>query len=117
MNAQQVQRKSDAAGNESADMEENNKADADEVVTNISEKTAESYLDAVDIENYNHNEIQLIINEIYARHGREFHTQEKIDYFSAQDWYNPISGKTDEEIVAEFNEFEKANVELLSQYL
>ena len=53
MNAQQVQRKSDAAGNESADMEENNKADADEVVTNISEKTAESYLDAVDIENYN----------------------------------------------------------------
>ena len=64
-----------------------------------------------------HNEIQLnhVYNEIYARHGREFHTQEKIDYFSAQDWYNPISGKTDEEIVAEFNEFEKANVELLSQ--
>lgn len=117
MNAQQVQRESDAAGNESADMEENNKADADDVVTNISEKTAESYLDAADVENYNHNEIQLIINEIYARHGREFHTQENIDYFSAQDWYNPISGKTDEEIVAEFNEFEKANVELLSQYL
>lgn len=117
MNAQQVQRKSDAAGNESADMEENNKADADDVVTNISEKTAESYLDAADIENYNYNEIQLIINEIYARHGREFHTQENIDYFSAQDWYNPISGKTDEEIVAEFNEFERANVELLSQYL
>ena len=117
MNVQQVQRESDVAGNESADMEENNKVDADDVVTNISEKTAESYLDAADIENYNHNEIQLIINEIYARHGREFHTQENIDYFSAQDWYNPISGKTDEEIVAEFNEFEKANVELLSQYL
>lgn len=30
------------------------------------------------------------------------------DYFSAQDWYNPISGKTDEEIVAEFNEFRKS---------
>lgn len=57
---------------------------------------------------------------IYITHntyGREFHTQKNSDYFSAQDWYNPISGKTDEEIVAEFNEFEKANVELLSKYL
>lgn len=33
------------------------------------------------------------------------------------DWYEPISGKTDEEIVREFNEYEKANVELLSEYL
>ena len=33
------------------------------------------------------------------------------------DWYEPVSGKTDEEIVREFNEYEKANVELLSEYL
>lgn len=91
--------------------------DSDAAPTSISEESAERYLQASDIENYNHNEIQMIINEIYARHGREFHTQENSDYFSAQDWYNPISGKTDEEIVAEFNEFEKANVELLSKYL
>ena len=91
--------------------------ESDAVPTSISEESAERYLQASDIENYNHNEIQMIINEIYARHGREFHTQENSDYFSAQDWYNPISGKTDEEIVAEFNEFEKANVELLSKYL
>lgn len=43
------------------------------------------YLETSDIEGYSHDEIQLIINEIYARHGREFHTQENIDYFSAQD--------------------------------
>lgn len=91
--------------------------DSDAAPTSISEESAERYLQASDIENYNHNEIQMIINEIYARHGREFHTQKNSDYFSAQDWYNPISGKTDEEIVAEFNEFEKANVELLSKYL
>lgn len=90
--------------------------ESDAVSTSISEESAERYLQASDIENYNHNEIQMIINEIYARHGREFHTQENRDYFSAQDWYNPISGKTDEEIVAEFNKFEKANVELLSKY-
>ena len=42
--------------------------------------------------------------------------QENIDYFNAQDWYDPVSGKTDEEIVSEFNEFEKANMELLCEY-
>ena len=75
------------------------------------------YLEVSDIEGYSHDEIQLIINEIYARHGREFHTQENIDYFNAQDWYEPVSGKSDEAIVNEFNEFEKANVELLCEYL
>ena len=78
--------------------------------------SAERYLEASDIENYSHDEIQLIINEIYARHGREFQVQENIDYFNAQDWYDPVSGKTDEEIVSEFNEFEKANMELLCEY-
>lgn len=43
--------------------------------------------------------------------------QDDIDYFRAQDWYNPVSGKTDEEIVSEFNEFEKASGELLCEYL
>lgn len=79
--------------------------------------SADRYLEVSDIEGCSHDEIQLIINEIYARHGREFHTQENIDYFSAQDWYEPISGKSDETIVSEFNEFEKANVELLCEYL
>ena len=78
--------------------------------------SAERYLEASDIENYSHDEIQLIINEIYARHGREFQVQENIDYFNMQDWYDPVSGKADEEIVSEFNEFEKANMELLCEY-
>ena len=59
----------------------------------------------------------MIINEIYARHGREFQSQDNIDYFSAKNWYEPVSGKSDEEIVSEFNEYEKANVELLCKYL
>jgi hypothetical protein len=79
--------------------------------------SANRYLEAEDIEGYSNDELQLIINEIYARHGREFYTQENIDYFSAQDWYVPISGKSDETIVSEFNEFERANVELLSEHL
>lgn len=128
MNAQQTQAVSDTVEAETVSATENQKTDSDTAETNISEEnmvsaaymmpdSAERYLEASDIEDYSHDEIQLIINEIYARHGREFHKQENIDYFSAQDWYHPVSGKTDEEIVSEFNEFEKANVELLCKYL
>lgn len=78
---------------------------------------AERYLEASDIEGYSHDEIQLIINEMYARHGRVFYLQENINYFSAQDWYEPVPGKSDEEIVNEFNAYEKANLDLLCEYL
>ncbi len=78
--------------------------------------SADRYLEVSDIEGYSADEIQMIINEIYAKHGREFHTQENIDYFSAQDWYEPVVGKSDEEIANEFNAYEKANVELLCKY-
>lgn len=78
--------------------------------------SADRYLEVSDIEGYSRDEIQMIINEIYARHGREFHTQENIDYFNAQDWYEPVAGKSDEEIANEFNAYEKENVELLCKY-
>lgn len=78
--------------------------------------SVDRYLEVSDIEGYSRDEIQMIINEIYAKHGREFHTQENIDYFSAQDWYEPVVGKSDEEIANEFNAYEKANVELLCKY-
>ena len=78
--------------------------------------SADRYLEVSDIEGYSRDEIQMIINEIYAKHGREFQTQENIDYFSAQDWYEPVVGKSDEEIANEFNAYEKANVELLCKY-
>ena len=79
--------------------------------------SAERYLTDSEIVNFSRDEIQLMINEIYARHGREFHSQNNADYFSNRDWYNPIPGKTDEEIVQEFNIYEKANVNLLRKHL
>lgn len=74
------------------------------------------YLDGSEIQNYSTEELQLIINEIYARHGREFQHQNNIDYFSSMPWYNPIPGKSDQEIENEFNDYERANVALLNQY-
>lgn len=126
MNTQQAV--SDIVEVETVSVGDDQNMDSDETETTVSEEnatsavylmpdSAERYLEASDIEGYSHDEVQLIINEIYARHGREFHTQENIEYFSAQGWYEPISGKTDEAIIREFNDFEKANVDLLCEYL
>ncbi len=128
MNAQQEHATSDTVKAETISVVGNQTKDPDDAETSSSADSAVSaaylmpdsadrYLEASDIEGYSRDEIQLIINEIYARHGREFHTYENVEYFSAQDWYEPVSGKSDEEIVSEFNAFEKANVELLCDYL
>lgn len=78
--------------------------------------SASRYLAASEIEGLTHDELQLRINEIYARHGQVFGAQKNIDYFSAQDWYEATPGKSSEQIWAEFNDYEKANVLLLCEY-
>lgn len=127
MNAQQVQASADTVEAEtvSADDAQDSALDDEEMESEedsamaayLMPDSADRYMAASDLEGYSHDEIQLIINEIYARHGREFKTLENIAYFSAQDWYEPVFGKSDEAIVGEFNEFERANVELLCEYL
>ena len=59
------------------------------------------------------DDIQNAINEIFARHGRAFQTAEIASYFQAKSWYHPDASKTDDQITAEFNEYEKANEKLL----
>ena len=60
--------------------------------------------------------LQLAINEIYARHGRVFTNADNSAYFSSKSWYQPVQGKTDAQIEAEFNEYEKANLDLMNKY-
>lgn len=74
------------------------------------------YLSVEEVESFDSEKIQMVINEIYARHGRVFKTQEVAAYFQEKSWYHPDDSKTDEQIVSEFNEYEKANVDLLLQY-
>ena len=125
MNAQQTQVSSDTVEAETVSAENVQDTDFDEKAASeenaassayLMPDSAERYLEASDIEGYSRDEIQLIINEIYARHGREFSSQDNIDYFSAQDWYEPVVGKSDEEIDSELNAYEKANIELLCKY-
>lgn len=60
----------------------------------------------------NKNFNQMIINEIYARHGYIFSTPEIQDYFMAQPWYNPVSNDMDG-IYNRLNQIEKDNIKFL----
>lgn len=57
-------------------------------------------------------EINLIKNEIYARHGYIFKNAKLRKYFEAKDWYNPDPHFSP----AEFNEYERENILILSKY-
>ncbi len=73
------------------------------------------YLSDEEVKNLNKDEIRIAINEIYARRGRSFKTPELNEYFSSKSWYNPQFSQAEfsEDV---FNEYEKANINLLSQY-
>ena len=61
------------------------------------------------------NTIDLIRNEIYARHGYIFQTQKFINYFNAQSWYVPSVPAANFN-TSVFNSVERANLDLLIGY-
>ena len=58
---------------------------------------------------------QMIINEMYARHGYIFKDQALTDYFAQKSWYTPRTADM-EEIYPVMNDVEQANVTLLRTY-
>ncbi|MBR0063363.1 MAG: YARHG domain-containing protein [Oscillospiraceae bacterium] len=69
-----------------------------------------------DVEGKNRSESYMLINELYARHGLTFKTASIREHFESQSWYKPDSSKTASQIEREFNEIEKANLKLLTEY-
>jgi YARHG domain len=59
--------------------------------------------------NVNLSDLRLIRNEIYARHGRIFHTAWLDSYFGSKPWYTRRKDYTD----AELSPIEKANIALI----
>lgn len=62
--------------------------------------------------------IQMVINEMYARYGYQFQTQEIQDYFDGKEWYQDISVRNPDmdNIFKNMTDMEKANVEFLSAH-
>lgn len=57
-------------------------------------------------------ELRLARNEIYARHGRKFESEDLNQYFSSQPWYNGYltAEEFDDSVL---NEYEKVNLDLI----
>lgn len=73
------------------------------------------YLTEDEVSALSKEEIQIAINEIYARRGRSFTTPELNEYFSSKSWYEPQFSES-EFSTSVFNEFENANINLLAKY-
>ncbi|MDD7317471.1 MAG: YARHG domain-containing protein [Prevotella sp.] len=58
-------------------------------------------------------ELQLMRNEIYARHGYRFSTPKMNEYFSLCPWYSPRESNDD--VMKELSETEKINVKMIKR--
>ena len=63
-------------------------------------------------------DLRLAINEIYARHGRQYDTTDLNEYFSQKSWYHPQYSKSEFDQIENqiLNSYEKENLKLLSSY-
>jgi len=58
---------------------------------------------------YNLDELRLIRNEIFARYGYKFKSEDLQTFFNSKDWYKPIS----DDVTDKLTELEKLNVQLI----
>ena len=93
--------------------------DSDEVWTDsdpsdeyIFPQSATEYLELEDLAGMDKDQIQMAINEIYARHGRKFVMQEVQEYFSSLSWYEGTVEAADFD-VSVMNQYEGANINLM----
>lgn len=76
------------------------------------------YLSASDIENLSVDQLQLAVNELYARHGLSFAREELRDYFESKSWYRELEKVYDADVIyANFSDIERSNFELLAARL
>ncbi len=69
-----------------------------------------------DLEGRSREEVTLMINEIYARHGYIFTNASIKAHFEAQRWYTPVTGNIST-VVSMLNDTEKANVAFINGYM
>ena len=62
------------------------------------------------------DEITIILNEMYARHGYIFKDAELREYFNSQSWYHGTTNSMDE-AAAYFNTVESANLNTIYEYM
>lgn len=72
------------------------------------------YLMPEDLAGLDKETLRLARNEIYARHGRKFQTEDLNEYFSRQPWYQGyLSAEEFDDAI--LNEYEKANLDFIKE--
>ena len=75
-------------------------------------QSSQRVLKSKDVENTGQEELRIMRNEIYARHGYSFRVRDMRRYFDNQDWYMPIAV----DVTAKLSETEKKNEALIKRY-
>lgn len=79
--------------------------------------TDSAYISASDLAGMDKETVMLARNEIYARHGYVFKSNEIQAYFDAKSWYTPNSSVNASTFTtAQMNEYEKANLDVILNY-
>lgn len=65
-----------------------------------------------DLENKSKEELRIMRNWIYAKHGYIFKSQDLADYYSQFPWYKPTSSN----VSSQLNKIEKSNIEAIQAY-
>lgn len=73
------------------------------------------YLSEEEIKDIDPNKLRIARNEIFARHGYIFQDEELQQYFSKMSWYIGTVPSEQFDMETTFNEYEKKNIELISQ--
>ena len=71
------------------------------------------YANYSDIQYMDRGQVRVMLNSIYARHGRYFRDANLRRYFNAQSWYRPWRNEVPS---SAFNKYERANIAFLSKY-
>lgn len=69
-------------------------------------------LDYSDLYDLKPRELKIMRNEIFARHGFIFETEDMLDYFLSQSWYEPRYTNVNDKL----SKIEKQNIDLIKRY-
>ncbi|MGN0490760.1 YARHG domain-containing protein [Ruminococcus sp.] len=75
--------------------------------------SSSSYLSKSDVSALSDNNLNLALNEIYARNGRIFKDSALSSYFSSKSWYTPKYNSEEFSKNVTFNNYEQANLQLM----
>ncbi|MBR7081365.1 MAG: YARHG domain-containing protein [Oscillospiraceae bacterium] len=95
---------------------ENETGEGDAADENVYDMHTDSeYITAQQLEGMDRYESYMVVNSIYARHGKIFGSKSIQSYFEAQSWYSPVSQNSND-IVKQFNDYEIENIKTLVEY-